>query len=260
MDQTSSSQQSTETQGTVLKPNNRKKIGFLEIILASLVITLLLGILNYFKIFPISNLSPKYLSWLPQMSSQETLPTAPIQTIPTQTTIPINKVAEEVFSKFISDNLIPSMSSSLPATTPKEDDKEQNTFSLNWESKIGTMSATFALLPETKDISYLYLSSTYNAEDYTSLSPQTAKDIASVFFTTIQKEEWACKPLYESTYCESFWQENVTTKRGISINGPLLLPNSRSVFIVSLCEYHKEDSSLYARKSCTTEFADSGIK
>lgn len=230
------------------------------IVFVIIILVFFLGILNYFNILPISGAFPNQLSWLPRMSSQKTTPTVPIQTIPTPATITISKKALEVFSKFISNNLTPSVSISSPAISLKEDDKEQNTFSANWEGKIGTMSATFALFPTTKDISYLYLSSIYNAQSYTSLSPQTAKDIALIFFTAIQKGEWACKPLYESTYCESFWQENATTKRGISINGPLLSSANQSILVVSLCEYHKEADLLYSRKSCTTEFADTGVQ
>ncbi len=251
MDANLGGQQTTEPLEVIQYQNNRKKVNLSKILIVYIGIILLLVVLNYFNVLS--------FSWLPRMSSQEPLSTGPIQTTPTKTALSIQE-AEEIFSKFISDNFNSSVYNSLPLIHLKEDSKEQNTFSASWESQIGSMNVTLAISPNTKNISYLYFSSTYDAVNNISLTPIIAKEISTLFFSTRQQGEWTCKSLYESTYCEIFWEENSSIKRGVSISGPILSADNQSVFIVSLCEYNKENNLLYSRKSCITEFADSGIK
>lgn len=46
------------------------KIGIFKVGFAAVILFLLFGTLNYFNILPISNLFPKFLSWLPRQNSQ----------------------------------------------------------------------------------------------------------------------------------------------------------------------------------------------
>lgn len=215
--------------------------------------------LNYFSILSLSDLYPKYLSLLPHQQSTQTY-TKPINIQPS-ISIPISsfpEIARNLFYEFASRNLAPDISPNPSTTVFTQDGIDKNTFSYFWQTKDGTVSATFALSPiAIKEISYIYISLPL-PDAPSEPTASLAQNTTSQFFLAKPQKDWKCKPIDKIIYCESFWKETSGIKKGFSISGPIAFTNGKTGLLMGLCEYHK-DSTLYLSNSCTTEFAKTGL-
>lgn len=106
-------QQSTEPQRAALNPDNGKKKGMFEILLIGIVIVFVIGILNYFNIFPLSKLFPNYLGFLTH-KNQQVSPITNSQSTPNSTANYSANVfqydsekAKTILTKYIKDTIKP---------------------------------------------------------------------------------------------------------------------------------------------------------
>lgn len=223
------------------------------------IIIIIFIALNYFNILSLSELYPKFLSFLPRKESNQ-ISTKPINIQPT-ISIPVSsfpEIARNLFYEFASRNLAPDISPNPSTTVFTQDSIDKNTFSYFWQTKDGTVSATFALSPiAIKEISYIYISLPL-PDAPSEPTASLAQNTTSQFFLAKTQKDWKCKPIYKIIYCESFWKETAGIKKGLNVSGPIVFKNGKTGLLIGLCEYHK-DSTLYLSNSCTTEFAKTGL-
>lgn len=225
-----------------LPQNSDKKIAkFLSILF---LIILFLGLANYFKILPVSNLFPKYLGFLPQANS-------PFRNSPKSQQRPLSAgdLAQQLFSVFASRTLKPSivMPSNIYPVIPSA--FEQNSFDYTWTIKNSTMSAHLKLSSDYKNVSYLGLSIVLAPSD-TIPSMKSSSEIVGQFLSISPQGAWQCKSVGEYTSCKIFWQDQNNIKKGIDLAGPVMFTNNQKGVSIYLCEIHKDDP-LYESTSCS---------
>ena len=233
-------------------------IPFIGIVIFSIFILLVL-VLNYLNILPLSSLFPNYLGFLPhQQSKQESNVTT------TPSTMPLDEQAKQTLITFLPTILTPSF---LPKSNSKitltQTKGIQESFTASWNSISGTQSAILIVSPDGKNITQFYLS--FIKSKSASPSAELAKITTSQFFLTQPKGIWGCKTIYtDMTYCENFWEESNGVKRGMGIEGlftkgPNLPKEDLPQTVIFFCE-HNKDSKLYSWKSCRAEFAEGGVR
>lgn len=141
---------------------------------------------------------------------------------------------------------------SLEDINLQQDQIIKSSYILSWDTPLGTVSGLMTASTPTQ-ISYLYLS--FLDEKEATASAGVAQKVTSELFLSTPKGQWGCKPIQNITYCENFWEDE-GVKRGISVQSPISLEIKGVV--VSFCEYH-QNTDLYSWKSCTSEFANTGI-
>lgn len=202
---------------------------------AILLITLV--ILNYFNI----------LSLFQQSTKQ------PSSNIPKDKIFDPKVLLNKILPQILTKQILPK---SVALIGIQQDQTVKENFIASWNSSnVGTVSAIMTVSSDKQDVSSLYITFLY--QKIASVSAQLAAKITPEFFSISPKGEWGCQPISEMTYCENFWEEN-GARKGISIQYPVLVDNKTSS-VVSFCE-HGKDSTLYEWRSCTSEFAKTGVK
>lgn len=235
--------QQLEPQAEIVKKSFLKTtLGKISIILGVVIIVLaFLASLNYFRVIAL----PKKLSFLPKKAAY----TNTKESSPQARNEPIILNPIPLLSKNIPQILkTPLLPDSWTKISIKQDKTIKDNFILSWNGKEGTVSGVMTVPPDRTGISSLYLS--FLDQKISTASAEIASKIASDFFLISPKGKWACKPIYNSIYCENFWEED-NVRRGVGIQSPDK--------VISFCE-HRPDSDLYSWKSCTTEFVNSGVK
>lgn len=177
---------------------------------------------------------------------------------PTPISVPLEVSARNAFINLLPKILQPSL---IPSTTDMlftQDKIVKESFNISWNTKEGTGGATLTLSSNGKEISSLNLS--FLKTQTASPSVTLAQTIIPQFFSIEPKGTWKCSSLYDTTYCENFWEEENGVRRGLSINGIHSFKNGQKGLVLSFCEHGKDASTLYSWKSCTTEFAKTGLK
>src|SRR3989344_5896065 len=251
--------QSQETQGGVLKPDNKKK-GLFEILAIVLIIAIFLGILNYFNILPLTNRFPNQLGWLPKKE----VPTGTAQpkqydnAIIAPTAIPTISL-EQAKQTFL-DYLPTILDYSLLATSSsdinlREDKGISNSVSGTWDTKDGKAITIFTVSPNGKEIIQLLIFFPYATTE--SISTKLAQLTIPKLFSITPKGKWACDTIPNTAnYCENFWEEENGVRIGIVLKESLPLSETNKISI-SYCE-HSQKRILYSWKSCISEFAKKG--
>ncbi|MBI2613416.1 MAG: hypothetical protein HYW62_01465 [Candidatus Levybacteria bacterium] len=235
------------------------EIGVFEIVFVGIVLFLLFGTLNYFNILSVSDAFPKYLSWLPRQTTQTKNISLNQQNIVFSPTpvISLEKNAKDTLANFLPKILNASLIPSKSDMIVTQDKITKDSFTISWEKKEGTISAVFILPANPEEISSLNIQ--LPTTQASSPSIQSAEATTSSLFVIQPNGKWGCKPLYDRTYCENFWEENDGIRRGISMYGPFTILNGTAGSIVSFCQHGKSAATIYSWKSCTAEFADTGI-
>lgn len=227
----------------------RKKINLLGIIF--IVITLILfplGILNYFNILPLSSLFPHQQ---PKQSNDVKIPPT---TAPTSS---LAKQAKETLIAFLPTILKPPLLPQSSSDINLREDKGIKQFvSGTWDTKDGRAITIFTVSPDGKEISQLLIFFPYAVTS--SISAEFAQSTIPKLFSITPKGKWACKTIPNTAnYCENFWEDQTGARKGIALKESTL--SQAKKITVYYCR-HNKDSRLYSWKSCTPEFAESGVK
>lgn len=235
------------------------EVGLFEIVFVTAVLFLLFGTLNYFNILSVSDVFPNQLGWLPRQTNQKQnipLKNQPSAILPTPN-VSLETSAKDTLARFLPKILNASLIPSKSDMTLIQDKIIKENFTISWEKKEGTISAVFTLAANPEEISSLNIQ--FLTTQVSSPSVQLAETAISSLFTIKPNGIWGCKPLYDKTYCENFWEENGGIRRGISVYGPFAIQNKTAGSIINFCQHGKDAATIYSWKSCTAEFADTGI-
>lgn len=230
-----------------------------EIVFVVILLILALGILNYFNVLPLSTTFPNQLGFLPrnqfmQTQDQNTSTSVKPTLVPYMTADLSSREKEmeallaETLPNIIYKQLAPDKSK-ITTTSNKTSKVLTSTWIVNGIS--GT--AAFSSAPDGKSISDIYVS--FSDNKAIAPSKETAPRLTSAYFSFKPKGIWGCKSTSGTnmTYCENYWEEDLT-KKGIGIQ-----QLSSSEGVVFFCQHSKE-SGLYAWKSCSSEFAETGVQ
>lgn len=167
------------------------EVGLLEAVFVIVVLFLLLGILNFFNIIPISSKIP-FLSFLPHQQTQK-----PISTTKTTTQFLYDvNTANKALTTFVSTSLnpsyLPSSSSALFNNTQKN-----NVFRNLWPAGTSSAGTIFAYAPYTNNLAYELVgvdNVSFNPPKYPDASA-SVNDLAKMFFTNVDKQaiSWKCQ-------------------------------------------------------------------
>lgn len=160
-----------------------------------------------------------------------------------------------LFNKTIASILTkPMLPTKLENIRKEQDQTTRDSFFMSWKTKSsistisGTMTASTPSQISSLSLSFLYINEA-------SASTEVAQRIIPEFFSVTPRGTWGCKPIQNITYCENFWEEN-KIKRGISVQSPI--STEQTGISVGFCEFH-QNTDVYSWKSCTSEFAETGI-
>lgn len=241
-----------------VKPEGKKSIVF-ETIFVAVFLIILIGILNYFNILKLSEIFPNYLGWLPHKSEQSKQLASPTGGSSNAIISPTDQDKQALTSfipTVIASSYAPKSSSDIvlvQGKTAKDD------FLAAWSIKDGKATVRFVSSKDGQIASiYVFLNYILNKP----VSADLAKETVPQFFLPIPKEKFSCKPLSnDSNYCESFWEEDDGTKKGVGIQqiGASTSETDAVSTTVFFCQFTKESSS-YSQKSCSSEFAETGVK
>ncbi len=211
-----------------------------------IIVVLFFLALNYFNLLSLSKANPKLFGRLPHkpyiINTGYRLPQ------PTQSLSPqdVSKILTTSLVKILDPSMLPASTFYL-----KQDNVMKEAFQASWSAQQKQFSANITASSKNKNITNSYLSFLDNTD--ASLSAATAKDIVSPYFILSPKGSWKCTNIYDSVYCENFWQENDGSKRGI---GAQSIDTKQKV--IFFCE-HRQESTLYSWKSCANTFAIIGL-
>lgn len=247
---------SPDTKQPASKPLAFIRFGLIEIIFVVTVLALFFGTLNYFNILSISKLNPQLFGRLPHKPYIVNVsPKVTIQTLPTLTP---NNVKGDIV-KFLSDMLVPTFQPNESTIDIKQDNRIDQNFAASWTTQQNQFSADIDMSANGKQINNLYLS--FFVPTNASPSSTLAKTITTNYFSFKANGDWKCANIYESIYCESFWEDEAGTREGIGLQGPLTLPsNSGQEGVILFSCQHNRESQRYFWKSCTNDFANSGLQ
>jgi len=205
------------------KPIGKK--GFLfKIIFIVTLIVILFGVLNYFNILNLPQLSPNKSK-------------APIQKQFTPFVPTVDSAKKELIEalpKILNPSLIPDSTDVIIT----QNNQNAQGFTGIWTVNESTASALFQVSPDSKGINQLHLS--FKKNQTTPPSITTAPTLSSTYLSVVPKGKWECKPLNPSiansiTYCENFWEENGIKSRvvvqGLFTQGPALVNKSPIISI-----------------------------
>lgn len=231
------------------------EIGGFELIFVLVVLVLFFGTLNYFNILSLSTLYPNYFGLLPHRPLQQTLPNS--QQTPTPT-ISLENEAKTILASFLPKILVPELVPSILNITLRQEKVVKENFVLLWDTKEGTANARLTISPDGKKISSFNI--LFFKSQTASPSVELAQTIIPSVFSLEPEGQWGCKPVYNQTYCENFWEDKEGIRKGVNITGPFPENKQKIGLIVSFCEHTKEAKTLYSWKSCTSEFAKTGVR
>jgi len=238
-----------------IKPTKKNKGILFGIIFLIIFIVILLGVIA------------NRLGWLPQNevptgTSQQSKPDVNETNAPqSQELNP--EVAIKTLSDFIppliTSSLAPSISSDITLVTGGF--SNQNDFIAAWQAKAGKVDVKYSISSEgssEEKISSIHINLDSTQLDI--ISENLAEELTSQYFLSIPKSNFVCtSPDNNLNYCESFWQEEDGTKRGVGIKGNRNTSSESGAISVFFCQFTKESKN-YSWKSCAEEFAETGVQ
>ena len=241
----------------VSSQDNKKKTGiFVTVFVGIVAIFLFFVTLNYFNILPFPSLFLDQLGFLPHKTSQQSnnITIAPTASPSISLLEPAKQILNSYLPTILSSSVFPQSSSDINL---KEDKGIKQSVSGTWDTKDGKAITIFTISPDGKEISELLLF--FPHKTTASASMESAQLTTPKLFSIIPKGKWACKTIPNiGNYCENFWEEENGVRRGIALKQPLPLSQAKKITI-SFCE-RSQESRLYSWKSCTSEFAKTGIQ
>ena len=235
-------------------------VGIIEVLFVSLVIFILLAVLNYFNVLSISDLSPKYLGWLPrqvQNLGQNQISVTPPSPTPNSFT-PAPDFAINDTRNLINDMILPSF---IPSDLKFEKQNVENPnefvfYGTYWttEDKEGFVSSveyntTNTIIDRQITIHIPPIKGV--------LDPSVSLELVKKYFKIIPSSSFKCIDLptqNSSKFCEAFWIDE-DVKKGINLTSPVYGLNETRIFY---CEHHK-GTPAYEWLSCSVNYKDTGI-
>ena len=240
------------------QPPKKYSIFGVEILIIIIFFLLTVVILNYFNILPLSKLLPDYLGFLPHrpyelLHKKET--TRVKQGFPI---VSLVEPAKQTLMGYLPLILAPSfVPTSLANINLKEDNGTKQNVSGTWNTKDGKAITILTVSPNGREIYQLLIFFPYSSA--LPISTEYAQSTTPKLFTITPKGKWACKTIPNTmNYCENFWEEQDGVRKGIALKESISLSPAKKITI-SFCE-HSQESILYSWKSCTKEFAETGIQ
>lgn len=240
-----------------IKPAPSLKVELAGFGFVVVALILLFGILNYFNILSISDVFPKYFSWLPRQRVS-VLP-QPITQSSTgiKTTSSVPDFAKKDLTNFADSVIVPSsISTSLLEKNTYITDNNNTYATTTWNINGNEFKPTIKYGAKNALIDKQLLLSLSAALPI--LDASIAPSIAEQYLTVTPQTSFSCVTLpisLKTMLCESFWQDTDGTKKGIDIISPIV-GNKAQVFY---CE-RTPQSPDYAWQSCNTNFQDTGVK